>query len=216
MPLFCRTFMASLKRFSEIMTFRRVAEIGELEGYEKIFHESSATVYETFLGPHSGDYLVDRDNAIEKLGGLEAITKRMAVSTLETFRRSVDAASLIFAHSILDGLALDFLTVTSIVDREFWEQPLLKRKATLGELKSSSYDKILTERIEARLTELEKESLLTKTDLLFAVCKPPRDFSPIKDFEYDRNRLEEFDIRRHNIRPAAGVRSVLRPAPREG
>jgi len=56
---------------------------------------------------------------------------------------------------------------------------------------------------------LERESLLSKIDKLFQICKPPAKFSPIKKYTYDRHRLVKLDELRHEIVHGEGLKSPM-------
>jgi hypothetical protein len=62
------------------------------------------------------------------------------------------------------------------------------------------------------VVQLERESLLTKADLLFARCKPEAKWSPMNNYEYDRKRLEYLDDFRHNIIHGDGLGMELKNA----
>jgi hypothetical protein len=42
-------------------------------------------------------------------------------------------------------------------------------------------------------------SLKNKVDLLFQLCKPPKNYSPINNYKFDRERLAKIDDARHGI-----------------
>jgi len=46
---------------------------------------------------------------------------------------------------------------------------------------------------------LERESLLVRIERLFALCRPAPDFHPIKNYVYDRDRVERLDRLRHDV-----------------
>jgi hypothetical protein len=49
------------------------------------------------------------------------------------------------------------------------------------------------------LEKLERESLPTKADRLFARCNPPAGWSPMEGYIFDRERIKLFDDQRHAI-----------------
>ncbi len=134
-----------------------------------------------------------------------------AQSEMETFRVAVDAASLVFAHSILDDAALQYCRVTSIVAPSSWEPFVFNKPVKLEEVRKESYQKLLMAKISDALKKLERESLLTKFNKVFQICQPKPDFKPIRGFSFDRSRLEELDTLRHEIIHETGP---VRPLPR--
>jgi hypothetical protein len=53
--------------------------------------------------------------------------------------------------------------------------------------------------IQEKLEHLERGSLLNKVDLLFQLCKPPKDDVLINNYVYDRERLQKIDDARHSV-----------------
>jgi len=118
---------------------------------------------------------------------------------LSSASAAINAASLVFAQSIVDDAAWSYLEVCAIVDPAAWEGQIDDRKVSFKDLKAKSHEDVRAELIEARLQQISRESLLTKIDLLFKLCPPPNDFAPLKNYVYDRSRLEKIDNQRHNM-----------------
>jgi hypothetical protein len=53
--------------------------------------------------------------------------------------------------------------------------------------------------IADKLERLEWESVLNKVDLLFQLCKPLKDYAPMNNYKFDRERLSKIDDARHGI-----------------
>lgn len=118
---------------------------------------------------------------------------------LSSASAAIDAASLVFAQSIVDDAAWSYLKVCAMVDPVAWEGQVDDRKVGVKDLKAKSYEDIRAELIEAQLKQIGRESLLTKIDLLFKLCPPPKDFAPLNNYTYDRSRIEKIDGQRHNM-----------------
>ena len=112
---------------------------------------------------------------------------------------SLDAAVLVFYHTLLDATAFDYCRVTVLHAPSDWVQDLKSTQVQLLETKSKSYDQLLHAKLGERLEKLERESLLTKVDRLFARCNPPSGWSPMVGYEFDRERIKRFDDQRHEI-----------------
>jgi hypothetical protein len=69
-----------------------------------------------------------------------------------------------------------------------------------------SAEAIRDELIQAILSQLERESLLKKVDMLFRLCNPPEGYAPIDNCVFDRKRLDAIDSQRHRIIHANGLR----------
>lgn len=197
--LFTRTFSMTVTRFNMIFSFRSVADIGLQTATDSVLLESVRLSYELFHDPKYHRFFRDKEAALNAAGGLETIVKRISDNKLGAFKLGVEAASLVFAHSILDAAALDYCRVTSFVSPTSWEGFIEQRKIKLGDMKGRTYDDILRAKLEKLLKDLERQSLLVKVDRLCAVCKPPSGFSPIREYRFDRDRLEMLDRNRHEI-----------------
>lgn len=112
---------------------------------------------------------------------------------------AIDAASLVFAQSIVDDAAWSYLRVCAAVDPATWEDQIDDRKIGVKDLKMKSYEDIRADLVEARLKQIGRKSRLTKIDLLFKLCPPPKDFAPLNNYSYDRARIERIDSQRHSM-----------------
>ena len=176
--LFSRTTSVSWKGFSMIYTFRRVAALGLPAATEQVFKESINFAHELFHDPQHDKLFLDKKGALEAIGGIETMGKLMTEQNISQFQDAIDAASLIFAHSILDGVALEYCRTIALASPSSWEAFVDQKRIKLQDFRGSTYDNILKTKIEEFLQALDRESLLTKVDRLFAVCQPPEGFAP--------------------------------------
>jgi len=139
----------------------------------------------------------------------EALAKTGASAMLGTTYAQVDAATLIFYHSILDGVAFDCLKMTALQAPSDWEEDLTSVQVGLLEARDQPYDKLLRSKIDRRFESLERESLLAKVGKLFARCKPEPNWSPMDGYAYDQNRVKQFDDQRHQIVHGAAIGKPL-------
>jgi hypothetical protein len=79
----------------------------------------------------------------------------------------------------------------------------------LLEARDQPYELLLRAKVNKRLADLERESLLTKVDRLFARCKPEPNWSPMHGYVYDQTSLKRFDDQRHEIVHGAAVGKPL-------
>ena len=150
-------------------------------------------------GPEFDKYFADRDAALAHFGGVEGMALFMAANQLAAFRRSVDGASIVFAHSALDAAASELCWVTALSSPVNWEPFVSARKVTLGDVKALGFDQLLAHKLEEHLCALERESLLKRVDRLFTLCPPAVGFEGIRGFRFDRARLERLDGLRQAI-----------------
>lgn len=113
---------------------------------------------------------------------------------------AVDAAALIFMHSVLDDAAMTCCRLIALVKPQEWEYWVDDKQVALREVKEHGYDSLFDKALERRLRKLEYESLLAKADMILRLCKPPDGFSSHVDhYVYDRSRLSLLDEQRQRI-----------------
>jgi hypothetical protein len=197
--LFTETYLMCNKRFGAISSFRSVSRLGLPEATHHVYGQSLKSANELVNDLLLNEILKDKQEADEMFGNIEVLGGNMAKYQLEQFIASVDAASLIFAHSILDSVALDYCRCSALVSSSDWQIFIENKQVSLGEIRDSSYENIIRNKIDDYINSLDRESLLIKADKLFQVCKPPAKFSPLKNYSYDKERLKTLDEKRHEI-----------------
>jgi hypothetical protein len=126
---------------------------------------------------------------------VEEMTRLM----LESARMSVDAASMVFAHSILDDMAFDCVRTVAVAAPADLEQFFDQGTFRLAEVRGSTYETLRGRLMERYLEKLEKESLLVKVDRLHACCRPPQGWEPMGGYHYESARLAQLDKLRQDI-----------------
>jgi hypothetical protein len=129
----------------------------------------------------------------------EKLGKIGAKVVFESSYASLDAAVLVFYHSLLDATAFDYCQVTALHSPQDWEKDLKLAQVRLLETQGKSYDQMLRAKLAEHLEKLERESLPTKADRLFARCNPPAGWSPMEGYIFDRERIKLFDDQQHAI-----------------
>ena len=106
--IFSNTFANSIRKFSAIFSFWRISRLGVPSVYTTIFNEAKDFNKDLFTNIVNAKFFHDQQAAfelLEPLGGIEGVSSEMARSEIYTFLFTANAASIIFAHSILDGAA---------------------------------------------------------------------------------------------------------------
>jgi len=148
----------------------------------------------------------DRPMKPELMEFLQTQVTQLVLSNAST---AIDAASLVFAQSIVDDAAWSYLKVCAAVDPAAWEGQIDDRRIGFKDLKTKSSEDIRGELIETRIKQVGRESLITKIDLLFKLCPPPTGFAPLNNYTYDRDRIEKIDAQRHNMIHENGFGTAL-------
>jgi hypothetical protein len=187
----------SIRNVGSVFMFRQMANVGLPHAATDIASDYAAMCRE-FAEPdeYAEMFRVDRGELV-KLGHFDQAAKNMTESAIEMFKASVDAASLIFAHSLLDAAALDWCRVCSLARPTDFVQVVGRRRVSIEDGQRTPWLDLLKQVIDDYLIALEKESLLEKLDLLFRLCKPPPGFVGVEGYNYDRNRVLALDGLRH-------------------
>ncbi len=197
--LFTETFLSCNSRFAVISSFRRISELGLPAATLDIYDQYLQFADELFNDPQHDSLFIDKQKAFETLGGVEALGSKMAQDQITNYKASVDAASLIFAHSVIDNAVLNYCSCSALAAPDDWEKFIEKKKVSIEEIKGLTANEILNNKVNEYIDSLDRESLLYKADRLFQVCQPPAKFSPIHNYSYDRERILQLDEMRHEI-----------------
>jgi hypothetical protein len=196
--LFARIYVRSMKGRLAIDSFRRVAELGRPHAEEALAEEARRIALEAFARQSGGSSREDIKAILEKMSPQQLVTF-IHGKTLVRAQACLDAASIIFAHSMVDSAAWDCCRVAAWLAPVDWLPRVENRKLPLSEIKGRGFDELLTLKLSEFISDLERDSLMKKVDLLFAFCRPPEKWSPVEDYTFDRDRLEKLDNLRHEL-----------------
>jgi hypothetical protein len=196
-------------RFRFVLSFRITAKANMEAAKEKIQADKVTYVANMLTDPEFEKIFIDKEKFFE-VNPPDKIIEEMTTQTVAEMELMMNAASLVFVHSVLDAAALDFCRVTAMAAPKDWESVVEKKGISLAEAKAAPYDQLLEQKVKDFFVQLERESLLAKADLLLARCKPPAKWSPMNNYEYDKNRLEYLDQFRHNIIHGDGMGMELK------
>ena len=201
--LFSVTFARWLYASSVVLNFRETFTAVAASANEHLETSATELFRKMFEDPQWQGLLVDIETGEPSSGKSAADYRKLGnVAAQVLFTSSyaaLDAAVLVYYHSLLDASAFDYCRVTALHAPRDWEQDLKNTQVQLLETQSKSYDQLLQAKLDERLEKLERESLLTKVDRLFARCNPPSGWSPMVGYEFDRERIKRFDDQRHEI-----------------
>jgi hypothetical protein len=212
--LFNQIFTRWINRESFIRSFRRTSLAAMKEAIRIIEKESALFVDEMMTSPDYEKLFLDKA-AFKKAMPPEKIVELMTRMTVSQAQIAVDAASIVFAHSFVDGAVLDYCRVTALVAPRDWESVIEQRQIKLSDVREANYDQILRRKLDEFFEQLERESLLRKMDYLFARCKPPEKWSAMHGYVFDRERLERLDRYRQEVIHGNGLVQELADAEAE-
>ena len=197
--LFTETFKICISRFAMVSSFREISRLGFPSATLHVYDKYLQFADELFNDPQHRNLFIDNGKAYEMLGGVKGFGVKMAQDQLSNYMASVDAASLVFAHSIIDSAALSYCRCCALTNHNDWEKFIEKKQISVGDVKTSTIDEIIKNKVLQYIDSLDRESLLFKVDRLFQVCQPHTGFSPLHNYVYDRERLRQLDEMRHEI-----------------
>jgi hypothetical protein len=203
--LYSEVFHTLLQSHADVQTFRQVAELGKPAAEASLGMANYSFALSIQSDPAYDAYFKDRKRAVEYLGGPEVMGSKTTKIQLQRFAQAIDAASLIFVHSAVDAAVSDLCRVSLLLAPLQWEKFVADKKATLHEVRTQGVEEVFRGKLEAHMEALQKESLPKRADRLFAVCKPARDFDPIRGYVYDRDELVSVDDTRHLVVHGSGV-----------
>lgn len=138
-------------------------------------------------------------NAMARPENYKAAAGIATQAAFESVTALVDSASLVFAHSVFDATLSDYCHVCALRDPLRFVDLLGDRKVSLIDSQRESRYGILWRAVESYLAQIERESIIKKSNVLHQLTKPDKSFfatGPI-DFTYSVPRLETIDELRH-------------------
>lgn len=186
--------------FCDLDTFHSVAMKGLITGVNESVKESVEEV-KRVLEEASQERLGTYDKVQENIH-IETYQNRLTPKYRQDAVAAIEAACIVFAHSIIDACVYEYLTVTALAAPNLWDSWLEKKgiHIELSKVKNSTYEQIRDERIIDILTkEVERTSLIYKLDLLHKIIPPKNGFNEVFRDVYDRERIVTLDDLRHNI-----------------
>jgi hypothetical protein len=177
--------------WAEVWTFREVSEAGLATAHSEVVRKKHKGVRGIIYGLGRGW----NDEYTQLFGTPEGLAAREAEWSLASTRASVDAASLVFAHSVVDASATGFLRVASMIAPEDWQEFLDNKKWSVAEVREQGYDKLFRGLVFDEMVQIERNlSLPKKGQRLKQLCRPDRNIEG-----YEEAQLERVDRLRHDI-----------------
>jgi hypothetical protein len=128
----------------------------------------------------------------------EQISSTLVNMTITQALAGAEAASLIFAHTILDDLATSILDFLAAAAPDQWEEEVKDKKIALKDIKGRSFSDLQEQLLRDYVIQLsEDKSLPKRIGLVFKKAKASRKL--INEFSYDESRMEQLDALRHSF-----------------
>lgn len=196
---------AALEERLAMLSFGRIAGFGRIRIFRQVSMAgppaASGEIFKRFNRLPDG--VVEEDAGV--LDRMRSMAMQLTYNSLAEAQSAIDAASLVFAHSLLDDCASECCRISLLADPGAWMQDIVQRKVSVEQLQSSSLDQILADLRASYVEQLTKDALMKRLDTLNAKCQP---VAPLRTdgvtYAYDRDRVKNLDALRHQIvhRPA--------------
>jgi hypothetical protein len=193
-------FGRTVSAWNAIYTFRWMGQLGLPHAAKQAAWQHERTTRHIATADEYKRMFIG-DGAREKLiqaGVFETAAQAMTDNAVQVFNFISDASALVFAHSVLDGAALDWCRVCAIVEPDDLMPYIGQKRVSLANIKEINFAELRDSEIRTFLSALEKESLLKKLDIIFAICRPPQNFVAMEGYRYDRARIVMLDNLRHD------------------
>lgn len=197
--LYTRVFTVLVTRWQMMSTFLRVSELGAQSAEHQLGFENLLFAKRLVNGPDFDRFFKDKAGFLNFFGGESGLAQNLTNEQVGSARSASAAAALVFAHSALDLCVSDLCRVTALCRPADWDQWIDSRKIAFSEARSTPLEDTRRTLVEKIVDELARQSLLMRTDRLFALCKPAASTVILRNFSFDRARLERLDTLRHEV-----------------
>lgn len=190
-------WIATKGNFARIRSFRRCIHAG--------LEIVAAEAYSAGLSlprdlDADGWYFPDRDHALSD-GFAQQVASALAESKTLNDTASMNAASLVFAHSILDNIATECCRISTLAAPDDWKSAIDRKEVSLADVRALSFSELYKSKLKRYFEkEISNKSLLDRIDLINQKCQPVPSYKHEGAiFNPDSQRLREFDRARHKI-----------------
>jgi len=140
---------------------------------------------------------VKNPKTLQNRSTTERLADRAAGATIESARSAIDAASLVFMHSIIDSGASRLLQLTSLAGPEDWYQFMDEKKLPFSKVRQDRHETLYIGLLLQEMARIERNtSLPWKGARLRQLCKPEDGWTQMR---YDETGLQRVDKLRHDI-----------------
>jgi hypothetical protein len=144
-----------------------------------------------------------------------SFAKSIAASAVVSSFRTVDSASIVFAHSILEAALIDLLKLTFKASPSDWFHFVDRRKVEISSVANHPVENLLHSLVHDFIQELERESLMRKSDALHTICKPSSTDAKMETYSFSKEKLKSFDDVRHSLVHGQGFRDDISDAAKQ-
>lgn len=128
-----------------------------------------------------------------------AFAKSVVDNVVNDVQASIDAASLVFAHSILDDFVSECCRLSMEADPDDWANAINQRKVSIERVRSFSNDQLIKDELQDYGNQISRDALLKRVRILFNKCPPVPFVLKVIPYTFDQGRLESLDKLRQQV-----------------
>jgi hypothetical protein len=192
---FSAVFLRMNTGWSTITSLRRVAFIG-MSHAPKVLEEEHRRGLDYLISEGCMKEMVD---AADLEGTTILLGSSLTELVLQNASGSLDAASLVFAHTILDDALSSFVEMTAEMAPAFWQKRVERKKIELAQLAANSQEELMDMVIRDELWRIKRnDSLSRKALLLHEICHlTPK--ARNAEYQWNIETLQQIDQTRQEI-----------------
>jgi hypothetical protein len=195
---FTKAFKRFVSGLAMIERFRTMAQLG-MEDASKRYKEKIVKSFELMKpGKEHSELLIGPDSFWNG-NGYDQLIHKITYESTKNSLDIIDSMSIVFAHSILDSFIYEFIQISAKIDPNSFVKYGKERKIKFIEIIEKSKNEIVESKINEIVTGFERESIIVKCDILHTICHDVSEKPTMKNFNFDRGRIEKFDKLRHKI-----------------
>jgi len=181
-----------------VSIFRQVVQAG-FAAATLVKTKEAEFLYDLTISDPDYMKLVTDVEAFRKAMPKEKFVELGVKQSAETATNLLNAATILFGHSMVDGAAFDYCRVIALQAPNDWEPELSNKQVALSLVREKPIEEILRMKLKDLLEDLEMKSLKEKIGRLHARCRPEKGWSPMHGYAFDLARIERLDWLRQNI-----------------
>ncbi len=196
--LFSETHGRTIRAWNAVSTFRQVVHAGFAAAVRAKAEEAAGLYDQLISDPNYTKFLLDVEG-FQKAMPKDKFVAFGVKESAETSTNLLNAATVLFAHSMVEGAAMDYCRVTALQAPQDWEADLLSKQVPLAQVRATPFDQIRKIKLDVLLEELEMKPLIDKIDRLHARCRPEKGWSEMAEYSFDLERIKSLDRLRQDI-----------------
>jgi hypothetical protein len=180
-----------------IDSLRNVAALGMPFAMKLVDVQHKSLVSGLADSGHLERFIIGIKDADDLKKTADFLREKLTEQTMKNASYSVDAASLVFAHTVLEDGINSYLGITSHLAPDFWKDWVKKKQFDLDAVKKHGLDDVVGNTIRKEIWSIRRnQSLVKKAKLLLAICKPS---TPDPDYTFNEEKVKAIDKLRQDI-----------------